>query len=129
MFSLCLLWVVPAISSEHHQDILSDLAVLDQDINNIFSLLPQQVDTARLSIANTRATANRLSLSYGIAVALGTLITIDVSLVDKRFSSRCTVQLKLLQLLPCTPTTHHHPPTHINFKSLFLSPLWSDLSM
>ena len=81
MFSLCLLWVVPAISSEHHQDILSDLAVLDQDINNIFSLLPQQVDTARLSIANTRATANRLSLSYGIAVALGTLITIDVSLV------------------------------------------------
>ena len=26
---------------------------------------------------------------------------------------------------------HHHPPTHhhINYKSLFLSPLWSDLSM
>ena len=88
LLSLCLLCVVPAIFSQRYQDqdqedttqlILSDLASLDQDVTNIFSLLPQQVDTARLSIANTRARANRFSLSYGMAVALGTLMTIDVS--------------------------------------------------
>ena len=83
MWSLCLLCVLPPIFSQQYQDnnqlILSDLASLDQDIANIFSLLPQQVDTARLSITNTRARANRFSLSYGIAVALGTLMTIDVS--------------------------------------------------
>ena len=83
MLSLCLMCLLQPIFSHQYQDnnqlILSDLASLDQDIANIFSLLPQQVDTARLSITNTRARANRFSLSYGIAVALGTLMTIDVS--------------------------------------------------
>ena len=85
MLWLCLLSAVPAIFCQPYQEeetiqlILSDLASLDQDIANIFSLLPQQVDTARLSIARSRARANRFSLSYGMAVALGTLMTIDVS--------------------------------------------------
>ena len=85
MLWLCLLSAVPAIFSQPYQEeetiqlILSDLASLDQDIANIFSLLPQQVDTARLAIARSRARTNRFSLSYGMAVALGTLMTIDVS--------------------------------------------------
>ena len=87
MLSPCLLLcLVQAIFSQPHQDsqvttqlILSDLESLDQHIATLFSLLPQHVDTARLSIAQTRARANRFSPSYGIAVALGTLLTIDVS--------------------------------------------------
>ena len=81
MLSLCLLWV-PAVFSQQYQDttqpIITDLAALDQSISNMFSLLPQQVEAARLSLATTRAAANRFSLSSGFAVALGTWLTIDV---------------------------------------------------
>ena len=81
MLALCLLWV-PAVFSQQYQDttqlILSDLAALDLSISNVFSLLPEQVETARLSLATIRAAANRFSLSSGLAVALGTLLTIDV---------------------------------------------------
>ena len=89
MLPLCLLCVVPGLFCQHYQEVeedttqllLSDLAFLDQDIAAVFSELPGQVATARLSLAASRATANRFSLSYGIAVALGTLVTIDVRIV------------------------------------------------
>ena len=89
MLSLCLLCVLPGLFSQHYQEVqddttqllLSDLASLDEDIAAVFSELPGQVATARLSLAASRATANRFSLSYGIAVALGTFVTIDVRIV------------------------------------------------
>ena len=71
MFSICST-VVPS------QDLLSDLAALDSAITAVLDQLPDQVTTARLNIAANTARANRFSLSYGIAVALGTLLTIDV---------------------------------------------------
>ena len=89
MLPLCLLCIVPGLFCKHYQEVeedttqllLSDLAFLDEHIAAVFSELPGQVATARLSLAASRATANRFSLSSGIAVALGTLVTIDVRII------------------------------------------------
>lgn len=75
---LCLLFTPSQQYQDTTQVLLSDLASLDEDIAAVFSVLPGQVATARLSLATSRATANRFSLSYAIAVALGTFLTIDV---------------------------------------------------
>ena len=42
-----------------------------------------QVQSARLAATEATAKANRLSLSYGLGVAIGTALTIKVSLVTR----------------------------------------------
>ena len=81
---LFLLFVLPVsvspsdIQPEPGPHLLSDLAALDDSVATVFSLLPEQVAAARVSIANNKARANRLSVSYSLGVAVGTLLTIDV---------------------------------------------------
>ena len=81
---LFLLFVLPVSVSpsdllpEPGPHLLSDLAALDDSVATVFSLLPEQVAAARVSMANSKARANRLSVSYSLGVAVGTLLTIDV---------------------------------------------------
>ena len=71
-------FLLPSETISPGPELLSSLAVLDESLVTVFSLLADQVRTARLNIAEKKAADNRLSVSYGLAVALGTLMTIDV---------------------------------------------------
>merc|ERR1711963_1263288 len=62
------------------QDSLDSIRVLDESISNIFTSLPAQVGRAQDNAASSTARANRLSLSYGLGVAIGTALTIQVGL-------------------------------------------------
>ena len=78
------------------QDDFDTVRVIDEGISNILSGLPGQVRhqhyvqsiyrmlfkvrTARDAAAVSTAQANRLSLSYGLGVAIGTALTIQVRL-------------------------------------------------
>ena len=71
-------FILPSQTISSSPELLSSLAVLDESLRAAFSLLAEQVRSARLNIARKKASDNRLSVSYGLGVALGTLMTIDV---------------------------------------------------
>ena len=65
-------------SPTDRQDSLADIRVIDDSINTIITSLPGQVQDARFSVRQTTFKANRLSVSYGLGVAIGTALTIKV---------------------------------------------------
>ena len=54
------------------------IQVMDLSIMQILDTLPSQVSSARQAVSDSVAAANRKSLGYGLGVAVGTVLGIQV---------------------------------------------------
>ena len=87
----------PIIMSDHHhnptyqdtyktwqelvtnrQSTTDNIQAMDISISQILDNLPGQVSSARQAVSSSTATANRQSLGYGLGVAIGTVLGIQV---------------------------------------------------
>eukprot|EP00092_Neocalanus_flemingeri_P080157 GFUD01099970.1.p1 GENE.GFUD01099970.1~~GFUD01099970.1.p1 ORF type:complete len:262 (+),score=74.20 GFUD01099970.1:154-939(+) len=62
------------------QSTTDSIQAIDLSIGQILDTLPGQVSTARTAVSDSVASSNRKSLSYGLGVAIGTVLGIQVAL-------------------------------------------------
>jgi len=95
MFLSCIpLMLFPSVVLSDHQDTYTrwqelvtnrqtttdNIQAIDLSINQILDTLPGQVSAARQAVTDSVAAANRKSLGYGLGVAVGTVLAIQVAL-------------------------------------------------
>ena len=62
----------------NRQSTTDSIQAIDLSINQILDSLPGQVSSARQAVSDSVAASNRQSLGYGLGVAIGTVLGIQV---------------------------------------------------